>query len=120
MGAVRARRRTRRAPVSGAAAGLALLPACWPPTLPLLRSAPPTNATLPDASDSDVMLMLMGYKQLPSEGNSSVLAAIADRNAQRLLRHLVRRAPTARWDAAKVVSCIWFRTSDFQSYRVTG
>jgi len=61
-----------------------------------------------------VLLMLMGHKHLPSEGPASVLGQITDRNAQRLLRHLIRRSPTARWDAAKVVSCQWFRTSDFQ------
>lgn len=73
-----------------------------------------------DASDADVLQMLMGHKLLPSEGDRSVLGQITDKNAQRLLRHLVRRAPSARWDAAKVVSCQWFRTSDFQAYRVTG
>ncbi|KAL4444917.1 hypothetical protein ABPG77_003967 [Micractinium sp. CCAP 211/92] len=73
-----------------------------------------------DASDADVLQMLMGHKMLPSEGDRSVLGQIADKNAQRLLRHLIRRAPSARWDAAKVVSCQWFRTSDFQAYRVTG
>lgn len=45
---------------------------------------------------------------------------IADQNAQRMLRYLIRRSPAARWDAAKVASCLWFKTSDFQSYRVTG
>lgn len=47
-------------------------------------------------------------------------AQITDKNAQRLLRHLVRRNPASRWDAAKVASCQWFKTSDFQAYRVTG
>lgn len=58
--------------------------------------------------------MLMGHKPLPSEGERSVLAAVPDRNAQRLLRNLIRRDPDARWDAAKVASCLWLKTSDFQ------
>ena len=104
---------------------------------PRLRSAPPPLPTPP-----------------------SVLAGVVDKNAQRLLRHLIRRNPAARceppplsglgleppgalarapypharvrmlphvspalparrrWDAAKVVSCNWFRSSDFQAYRV--
>ena len=66
------------------------------------------------ASDGEVVQMLMGHRPLPSEGEASCLAAVADRNAQRLLRHLVRRDPAARWDAAKVASCLWLKTSDFQ------
>ena len=58
--------------------------------------------------------MLMGHKQLPSEGEHSVLGQIADSNAQRMLRHLIRRAASARWDAAKVATCLWLKTSDFQ------
>jgi serine/threonine protein kinase len=73
-----------------------------------------------DASDSEVLLMLMGHARLPSEGEGSVLGKIVDRNAQRLLRHLVRRNPAARWDAGKVASCQWLKSSDFQAYRVTG
>jgi serine/threonine protein kinase len=73
-----------------------------------------------DASDGDVRQMLMGHKLLPSEGDKTVLAQITDKNAQRLLRYLLRRPPSARWDAAKVASCLWFKTSDFQAYRVTG
>lgn len=73
-----------------------------------------------DTSDSDVLLMLMGHKQLPSEGEGSVLAQVVDRNSQRLLRHLIRRNPSIRWDAGKVASCRWLGSSDFQAYRVTG
>ena len=58
--------------------------------------------------------MLLGHKPLPSEGSKSVLAQVTDANAQRLLRHLIRRNPTARWDSAKVATCQWFKTSDFQ------
>lgn len=31
-----------------------------------------------------------------------------------MLRHLLRRPPAARWDAAKVATCLWLKTSDFQ------
>lgn len=48
-------------------------------------------------SDQEVMQRLLGYKLLPSEGDSSVLALVQDRAAQRLLRHLIRRNPSVRW-----------------------
>lgn len=47
-------------------------------------------------------------------------AQITDKHAQRLLRYLLRRPPSARWDAAKVASCLWFKTSDFQVRRSQG
>lgn len=72
------------------------------------------------ASDPEVLTMLMGHALLPSEGDSSVLGQVVDRNAQRLLRHLIRRNPAARWDAGRVASCQWLKSSDFQAYRVTG
>lgn len=75
----------------------------------------PAPSPTTDASDGEVVQMLMGHKQLPSEGEGSVLGQITDRNAQRLLRHLIRRNPDKRWDAAKVASCLWFKTSDFQA-----
>ncbi len=50
-----------------------------------------------EASDQDVMQQLMGYEPLPSEGQGSVLALVADRAAQRMLRHLIRRNPAVRW-----------------------
>lgn len=51
----------------------------------------------------------------PAEGPASALPLqITDKNQQRLLRYLLRRPPSARWDAAKVASCLWFKTSDFQ------
>lgn len=61
------------------------------------------------------MQQLLGYKLLPSEGNNSVLALVADPPAQRLLRHLIRRNPSVRWVGrevgvyARVCLCLYER-----------
>eukprot|EP00887_Chlorella_sp_A99_P004733 scaffold4.g4733.t1 len=67
--------------------------------------------------DKEVMGALLGHRLLPSEGSSTCLAAVTDRTAQRLLRHLVRRGPTNRWDTFRVITCQWLHTSDFNAYR---
>ena len=48
-----------------------------------MHSAPVPSLHLPaclpaDASDAEVMLMLMGHKLLPSEGDKSVLGQVRD------------------------------------------
>ena len=59
----------------------------------------------------------LGFKPLPSEGPQSLLALVADRGAQRMLRHTIRRPPTARWPAAKVADSSLFKTIGLRGAR---
>ena len=71
------------------------------------------------ASDQEAMQALLGHGALPSEGRDSVLGDVADPDAQRMLRHLIRRIPAARWPAARVAGCAYFaKAGDFELLRV--
>lgn len=70
-------------------------------------------------SDQMVMQALLGYKLLPSEGENPVLAKVTDANANRLVRHLLRRSEEKRWSSRKASECAYFKVSDFEAYRVT-